>query len=96
MTTASLDFPFFAFRSELPMNDYSASDMKCGDLTKEKLIHDYGLSFISFCVDPFNNEEGFIIRKNKVISDEETIVILFDEFRFWARVCIILNRIIQV
>lgn len=86
MTTASLDFPFVAFRSELPMNDYSASDMKCGDLTKEKLIYDYGLSFISFCVDPFNNEEKFITRKNKVISDEEAIVILFDEFRFWARV----------
>ncbi len=86
MTTASLDFPFVAFRSELPMNDYSASDMKCGDLTKEKLIYDYGLSFISFCVNPFNNEEKFITRKNKVISDEEAIVILFDEFRFWARV----------
>ncbi|MGY0341324.1 DUF3289 family protein [Xylella fastidiosa] len=86
MTTASLDFPFVAFRSELQMNDYSAPDMKCGDLTKEQLIHDFGLSFVSFHVNPFNNEEGFIKGKSKIISDEEVVIILFNEFRFWARV----------
>lgn len=65
MATVPLDFPFTAFRSELPMDDYLAPDMKCGDLTEKQLIDDFGLSFVSFHVDPFNNEEKFIIRKIK-------------------------------
>ncbi|WP_440866139.1 YPO3983 family protein [Symbiopectobacterium purcellii] len=81
-----LSFPFTAFCSEMPMNDYSAPDMKCGDLTEIQLKNDFKLSFVSFRVDPYKNERKCIFAKSKSISDEQLITELFDEFRFYARV----------
>jgi len=50
---AALTFPFTIFQTRNRMNDYSAEDMRCGDLTKVQLIPRYRLNYISNQVDPW-------------------------------------------
>ncbi len=37
----ALQFPFTLFRTQKWMDDYGARDMRCGDLTEERLKTDY-------------------------------------------------------
>jgi len=75
------------------MDDYSASDMRCGDLTEGQLKSDYQLDYISDQVDPYTltlrssmdrpqsmfccNLRG----QGEKITCQQCTAILFDEFR---------------
>ena len=79
------------------MDDYSASDMRCGDLTEGQLKSDYQLDYISDQVDPYTltlrssmdrpqsmfccNLRG----QGEKITRQQCSAILFDEFRSLSR-----------
>ena len=50
---AALQFPCTLFKTQNRMDDYSAQDMRCGDLTEEQLKSLYRLDYISDRVDPW-------------------------------------------
>ncbi|MCX8967447.1 DUF3289 family protein, partial [Erwinia psidii] len=50
---AALQFPCTLFKTQKWMDDYGASDMRCGDLTEAQLKSRYRLDYISDRVDPY-------------------------------------------
>ena len=94
---AALQFPCTIFKTQRWMDDYSASDMRCGDLTEAQLKSDYQLDYISDQVDPYTltlrssmdrpqsmfccNLRG----QGEKISRQQCTALLFDEFRSLSR-----------
>ncbi|KGD72566.1 hypothetical protein HA49_17850 [Tatumella morbirosei] len=94
---AALQFPCTIFKTQRWMDDYSASDMHCGDLTEEQLKSDYQLDYISDQVDPYTltlrssmdrpqsifccNLRG----QGEKITRQQCAALLFDEFRSLSR-----------
>ncbi|KGD72564.1 hypothetical protein HA49_17840 [Tatumella morbirosei] len=94
---AALQFPCTIFKTKRWMDDYSASDMRCGDLTEAQLKSDYQLDYISDQVDPYTltlhssmdrpqsmfccNLRG----QGEKITRQQCAAILFDEFRSLSR-----------
>ncbi|SCC51863.1 YPO3983 family protein [Kosakonia oryziphila] len=89
----ALQFPCTIFKTQKWMDDYSASDMRCGDLTEAQLKSQYRLDYISGRVDPWTltrrssmdrpqsmfccNLRG----KGEKITRQQCTAMLFDEFR---------------
>lgn len=90
MTRISLPLRIYSSRKQ--RDDYSASDMRCGDLTHHQLVRDYHLSQVSGRVDPytlsrisaFNQPQSMFHgshRQGKSVNRQQCVEILFDEFR---------------
>jgi hypothetical protein len=93
----ALQFPCTIFKTQKWMDDYSASDMRCGDLTEAQLKSQYRLDYISGRVDPWTltrrssmdrpqsmfccNLRG----KGEKITRQQCTAMLFDEFRSLSR-----------
>ena len=94
---AALQFPCTLFKTQRRMNDYSASDMRCGDLTEAQLKSHYRLDSISDRIDPYT-----LIRRSSMdrpqsmfccnlrgsgekITRQQCAMMLFDEFRQLSR-----------
>ncbi|RRZ96850.1 DUF3289 family protein [Erwinia sp. 198] len=94
---AALKFPCTLFKTHNRMDDYGASDMRCGDLTEAQLKAHYGLTYISDRVDPWTltRRSGFDNPRSmfccnmrpagKKITRQQCAAILFDEFRQLSR-----------
>lgn len=89
---AALHFPCAIFKTHKKMDDYNASDMRCGDLTEEQLKRDFHLVDVSSKVDPyklraltfFNQPQSMFHgsrREGEQLSRQKCAEILFDEFR---------------
>lgn len=94
---AALQFPCTIFTTRKAMDDYSADDMRCGDLTEAELKSQYRLDYISDRVDPWTltlrssldrpqsmfccNLRG----QGRTISRQQCAEMLFDEFRSLSR-----------
>ncbi len=93
----ALQLPCTLFRTQKRMDDYSASDMRCGDLTETQLRTCYGLEYISDQVDPWTLTRRSSMDRpqsmfccnlrgqGKKITRQQCAAILFDEFRFLSR-----------
>ncbi|GAA0518641.1 DUF3289 family protein [Tatumella terrea] len=93
----ALQLPCTLFRTQKRMDDYSASDMRCGELTETQLRTYYGLEYISDQVDPWTLTRRFSMDRpqsmfcchlrgqGKKITRQQCAAILFDEFRFLSR-----------
>jgi len=94
---AALQFPCTIFKTQNRMDDYSASDMRCGDLTESQLKTHYGLNYISDRVDPWTvtRRSAFDSPRSRFccntrpngekITRQQCAAILFDEFRQLSR-----------
>ena len=89
---AGLQFPCILFKTRKWMDDYSASDMRCGDLTEAQLKSHYGLVDVSTRVNPytltkitpFNQPQSMFYGsrgEGEKITRQQCAAILFDEFR---------------
>lgn len=87
---SALSFPCTIFTTQNRMDDISAKDMHCGDLSAEQLKRDFQLSDISNSIDPYsltrkNYQQMAAYRtstwNNTSVSKQECINILFNEFR---------------
>lgn len=94
---AALQFPCTIFKTQKWMDDYSASDMRCGDLTEAQLKSQHRLDYISDRVDPYTltwrssmdrpqsmfccNLRG----QGEKITRQQCAAMLFDEFRSLSR-----------
>ena len=95
--TNALQLPCTVFRTQKRMDDYSASDMRCGDLTEVQLRTYYGLDYISDQVDPWTLTRRSSMDRpqsmfccnlrgqSEKISHQQCATLLFDEFRFLSR-----------
>ncbi len=93
----ALQLPCTLFRTQKRMDDYSASDMRCGELTETQLTTYYGLEYISDQVDPWTLTRRSSMDRpqsmfcchlrspGKKITRQQCAAILFDEFRFLSR-----------
>ena len=93
----ALQLPCTLFRTQKRMDDYSASDMRCGELTETQLRTYYGLEYISDQVDPWTLTRRSSMDRpqsmfcchlrgpGKKITRQQCAAILFDEFRFLSR-----------
>ena len=90
MTGTGLPVTLYSTRQR--RDDYSASDMRCGDLTRHQLIRDYHLSHVSARLDPYTlrkisrfNQPKSMFHGTRPQGDPVTLqqcaAILFDEFR---------------
>lgn len=89
----ALQLPFTLFKTRNIMNDFNASDMRCGDLSAEQLKTRYRLDYISDRVDPWTLTRrssmsrpqsmfyNTLSRTGDKISLTECANILFDELR---------------
>ena len=96
MMTA-LQFPCTLFKTQKWMDDYSASDMRCGDLTEAQLKSRYRLDYISDRVDPWTfTRRSSMDRPQSIfccnlrgqgekITRQQCAAMLFDEFRLLSR-----------
>ncbi len=94
---AALQFPSTLFKTQKWMDDYSASDMRCGDLTEAQLKSHYRLDYISDRVDPYTlTRRSSMDRPQSMfccnlrsqgekITRQQCAIILFDEFRQLSR-----------
>ncbi|KGD72568.1 hypothetical protein HA49_17860 [Tatumella morbirosei] len=94
---AALQFPCTIFKTQRWMDDYTASDMHCGDLTEGQLKSDYQLDYISDQVDPYTltlrssmgrPQSMFccdLRGQGEKISRQQCTALLFDEFRSLSR-----------
>ncbi|WP_276973644.1 YPO3983 family protein [Tatumella ptyseos] len=94
---AALQFPCTLFKTQNRMDDYSAQDMRCGDLTEEQLKSLYRLDYISDRVDPWTLKRRSSMDRprsmfccnlrgqGEKISSQQCANILFDEFRDLSR-----------
>jgi len=94
---ASLHFPCTIFKTQNRMDDYSAEDMRCGDLTEAQLKSHYRLDYISDRVDPYmltrrssmdRPQSMFCCNRRgagEKISRQQCAMMLFDEFRSLSR-----------
>ncbi len=92
----ALQFPCTLFKTQNRMDDYSAKDMRCGDLTAEQLKSNYGLVDISTRanpytltkVTPFTQPQSMFYGsrgEGEKISRPQCANILFDELRDLSR-----------
>ncbi|MGC8436276.1 YPO3983 family protein [Mixta calida] len=88
----ALRFPCTIFKTQNRMDDYSAEDMRYGDLTESQLKNDYHLIDVSTRVDPYTLTEITPFRQphsmfygmrgeGRKITQQECASILFDEMR---------------
>lgn len=94
---AALQFPCTLFKTKKWMDDYSASDMRCGDLTEAQLKSQYRLDYISDRVDPWTlTRRSSMDRPQSMfccnlrgqgekITRQQCAAMLFDEFRSLSR-----------
>ena len=93
----ALQLPCTLFRTQKRRDDYTASDMRCGDLTQAQLRTCYGLDYISDQVDPWTLTRRSSMDRpqsmfccnlrgqGKKITHQQCATLLFDEFRFLSR-----------
>ncbi|CAH6345081.1 YPO3983 family protein [Pantoea agglomerans] len=93
----ALQFPCTLFKTQKWMDDYSASDMQCADLTEAALKSHYGLGYISDRVDPYTlTRRSSMDRPQSMfccnlrgqgekITRQQCASMLFDEFRLLSR-----------
>ncbi|SCC65377.1 YPO3983 family protein [Kosakonia oryziphila] len=93
----ALQFPCAIFRTQNWMDDYSAKDMCCGDLTEAQLKSRYRLDYISDRVDPYTlTRRSSMDRPQSMfccnlrgqgekITRQQCAAMLFDEFRSLSR-----------
>ncbi|GAA0518594.1 DUF3289 family protein [Tatumella terrea] len=93
----ALQLPCTLFRTQKRMDDYSASDMRCGELTETQLRTYYGLEYISDQVDPWTLTRRSSMDRpqsmfcchlrgqGKKLTHQQCTAILFDEFRSLSR-----------
>ncbi len=96
----ALGFPYTVFRTKKRMDDYSADDMRCGDLSETQLKTDFNLHNISSKVNPYTltlfkqlkpTAHGYGYAADRALESEkvtrqECVRILFDEFRYESRI----------
>ena len=94
---AALQFPCTLFKTQKWMDDYSASDLRCGDLTEAQLKSQYRLDYISDRVDPYTlTRRSSMDRPQSMfccnlrgqgekITRQQCAAMLFDEFRSLSR-----------
>ncbi|MGE1562548.1 YPO3983 family protein [Pantoea septica] len=94
---AGLQFPCTLFKTQNRMDDYSASDMRCGDLTEAQLKSYYRLDYISDRVAPYTLTRRSPMDRpqsmfccnlrpaGEKITRQQCAAILFDEFRQLSR-----------
>lgn len=94
--TAALQFPYTIFTTQKRMDDYSANDMLCGDLSEAQLKTHYRLVDVSSRVNPYLltkispfNQQQFMSystsETSEKITRQECTRILFDEFRLLSQ-----------
>ncbi|WP_313655815.1 YPO3983 family protein [Pantoea sp.] len=93
----ALQFPCTIFQTQNRMDDYSAKDMRCGDLTEAQLKSQYRLDYISDRVDPWTlTRRSSMDRPQSMfccnlrgqgekITRQQCAAILFDELRSLSR-----------
>ncbi|MBT0725527.1 DUF3289 family protein [Rosenbergiella sp. S61] len=92
----ALQFPCTIFQTQNRMDDYSAKDMRCGDLTEAQLKSQYGLVDVSNRVNPytltkitpFNQPQSMFYGsrgEGQKITRQQCAAMLFDEFRDLSR-----------
>ncbi|MDU5838980.1 MAG: YPO3983 family protein [Pantoea sp.] len=94
---AALQLPCTLFKTQKWMDDYGASDMRCGDLTEAQLKSHYRLDYISDRVDPWTlTRRSSMDRPQSMfccnlrgqgekITRRQCAAMLFDEFRSLSR-----------
>ncbi|MCX8967444.1 YPO3983 family protein [Erwinia psidii] len=94
---SALQFPCTIFKTQKWMDDYGASDMRCGDLTEAQLKSQYRLDYISDRVDPWTlTRRSSMDRPQSMfccnlrgqgekITRQQCAAMLFDEFRSLSR-----------
>lgn len=93
---AALQFPCTIFTTQNRMDDYSAKDMRCGDLTEVQLKTDYHLRDVSTRVDPYTltkispfSQSQSMFHGTRGAGEKMTrqacAKILFDEFRHLSK-----------
>ncbi|WP_158782140.1 YPO3983 family protein [Pantoea sp. BAV 3049] len=93
---AALQFPCTIFETQKRMDDYSATDMQCGDLSEAQLKSHYHLVDVSTRVNPytltkitpFGQPQSMFYGSHgegRKITSQECVSILFDEFRHLSR-----------
>ena len=94
---AALQLPCTLFKTQKWMDDYGASDMRCGDLTEAQLKSHYRLDYISDRVDPWTlTRRSSMDRPQSMfccnlrgqgekITRQQCAAMLFDEFRSLSR-----------
>ncbi|WP_455814220.1 YPO3983 family protein [Pseudomonas graminis] len=93
---AALPLPSMLFTTQNRMDDHSAKDMQCGDLTQEQLKTRFRLAHISKLVNPYTLTKYTTSNRppsmysslhgaSEKISRQECVRILFDEFRESSR-----------
>ncbi len=93
----ALQLPCTLFRTQKRIDDYSAGDIRCGELTETQLRTYYGLEYISDQADPWTLTRRSSMDRpqsmfccnlrdlGKKITRQQCAAILFDEFRFLSR-----------
>lgn len=92
----ALPLPCTLFTTQNRMDDHSAKDMQCGDLTQEQLKTRFRLAYISKRVNPYTLTKYTTSNRppsmysslhgaSEKISRQECVRILFDEFRELSR-----------
>lgn len=93
----ALEFPCTIFQTQNRMDDYSVSDMRCGDLTEAQLKSQYRLDYISDRVNPWTlTRRSSMDRPQSMfccnlrgqgekITRQQCATMLFDEFRSLSR-----------
>lgn len=94
---AALQLPCAIFKTQKWMDDYGASDMRCGDLTEAQLKSRYRLDYISDQVDPYTlTRRSSMDRPQSMfccnlrgqgekITRQQCAAMLFDKFRSLSR-----------
>ena len=93
---AALQFPCTLFETQKRMNDYSARDMRCGDLSESQLKANFHLTNVSARVNPysltkitpFSRPQSMFHgshAEGEKITRQQCTQILFDEFRDLSR-----------
>ncbi|MGW1444117.1 YPO3983 family protein [Serratia rhizosphaerae] len=96
---AALQFPCTIFKTQKRMDDYGASDMRCGDLSASQLKTHFRLADVSATVDPWTltrkrlhqthpRAYAMVSRLSapqQTLSRRECAAILFDELRQLSR-----------
>lgn len=96
---AALQFPCTIFKTQKRMDDYGASDMRCGDLSASQLKTHFRLADVSTTVDPWTQTRKRLHQAhprayamvNRLSAPQQTLTrrecaaILFDELRQLSR-----------
>ncbi|MFZ4831718.1 YPO3983 family protein [Rouxiella sp. Mn2063] len=93
---SALKFPCSIFKTQRWMDDYSADDMHCGDLSETQLKAEFSLIDVSSSVNPytltkitpFTQPQSMFYgsrQEGEKITREKCAKILFDEFRYLSQ-----------